>query len=53
MCNVYIGMVYMYVSKTVQQIEFWYNFHFAALYKTLTGVIHGFGRGGGGVAGAS
>ena len=23
---------------------------FAALYKTLTGVIHGFGRGGGGVA---
>ena len=43
-------MVYMYVSKTVQKIEFWYNFPFAALYKTLTGVIHGFGRGGGGVA---
>ena len=48
--HVYIGMVY--VSKTVQQIEFWYNFQFAALYKTLTGVIHGFGRGGGGVAGS-
>ena len=39
-------------AKQCSKLNFDIIFQFAALYKTLTGVIHGFGRGGGGVAGS-